>query len=59
MAQVTHQGVDISTVHIAQVVQIGEDHSCHLQIECVNNDKLFFIGNIATSSPQADGVTVV
>lgn len=33
MAEVTHEGVDVSTVHIIQVVQIGEDASCHLFIE--------------------------
>lgn len=40
MAQVTHQRVDVSTVHITQVVQVGEDSSCHLQTEYVRNAKL-------------------
>uniref|UniRef100_A0A3B5QR30 Large ribosomal subunit protein eL22 n=2 Tax=Xiphophorus TaxID=8082 RepID=A0A3B5QR30_XIPMA len=33
MAQVTHQGVDVSTVHLKQVAHIGEDPSCHLKTE--------------------------
>lgn len=41
MAQVTYQGVDITTIHITQVVQIGEDSSRHLQTENVNIDKLW------------------
>lgn len=31
MAQVTHQGVDLTTIHTTKVVQVGEDFSCHLK----------------------------
>lgn len=33
MAQVTHQGVNLATIHITKVVQVAEDLSRHLNKE--------------------------
>ncbi len=40
MAQVTHQGVDVTTIHITKVVQVVKDTSGHLLTEFLKNDKL-------------------
>lgn len=50
MAQVTHQGVDLTTIHTTKVVQVGEDFSCHLKkTEYVSNDKKKWVYQLIAS----------